>query len=138
MFLYVVATAILGVIAAIVMVLCTKNDTGYVYTSLDRAGRITNILLSVFYLVASPFYMFLGVISEPMAEGILWPVAIIISLIAASASMFCSLGIGFSVALRRKGRSRLSFIIQFAGLAAIALTVLLYCVFVGTLIRSLN
>jgi hypothetical protein len=40
--------------------------------------------------------------------------------------------------LRRKGRGKLSFAVQFVGIAAIALTFLLHLVFTGTLIRPLN
>ena len=62
----------------------------------------------------------------------------IVSFIAASAALFCGLGLGFSVALRRKGRSGLSFAVQFAGAVGIALTFLLYGVFAGSLITPLN
>lgn len=77
-------------------------------------------------------------ISEPDGEGLLIILGVLVSVIAASASMFCSLGLGFSVALRKMGKSRLSFAVQFAGVAGIALTFLLYAAFAGSLIGSLN
>ena len=116
----------------------TKKAEGLTYGKLDKVGCVTNVLLAIFYIIASPVYLFLGMISEPDGEGILIVPGVIVSLIAASAALFCSLGIGFSVALRKKGKSGLSFAAQFAGMAGIALTLLLYVVFAGSLISSLN
>ena len=62
----------------------------------------------------------------------------IVTIIVTSAMLFCGLGLGFSVALRKKGKSKKSFIVQFAGLLGIGLTVGLYCLFVGSLIAPLN
>jgi hypothetical protein len=138
MFIYVVLEAIIGIIAGIMVARRTKKADGIVYGKLDIACRITNILLAIAYTVAAPFYLLLGMISEPYGEGFLIVPGIIVSLIIASAALFCALGLGFSVALRRKGKSKLSFAVQFAGVAGIALTVLLYCIFAGTLISPLN
>jgi hypothetical protein len=138
MFFYVVIEAIVGVVLGIILATRTKKVDGVVYGKLDRIGRITNILLAIVYAIASPFYLFLGMISEPDGEGVLIILGVIVSVIAASASLFCSLGLGFSVALRKKGKSGLSFAAQFAGIAGIALMVLLYMAFVGSLISPLN
>lgn len=138
MFFYVVIEAIVGVVLGIILATRTKKVDGVVYGKLDRIGRITNILLAIVYAIASPFYLFLGMISEPDGEGVLIILGVIVSVIAASASLFCSLGLGFSVALRKKGKSGLSFAAQFAGMAGIALMVLLYMAFVGSLISPLN
>ena len=138
MFIYILLEAIAGIVAGIMIAKRTKKADGLSYGKLDKVGRITNILLSVFYVLISPLYLFLGMISEPDGEGILIILGVIVSLIAASAALFCALGIGFSVALRKKGKSGLSFAVQFAGVIAIALTVLLYCLFAGSLISSLN
>jgi hypothetical protein len=138
MFFYVVIEAIVGVVLGIILATRTKKVDGVVYGKLDRIGRITNILLAIVYAIASPFYLFLGLISEPDGEGVLIILGVIVSVIAASASLFCSLGLGFSVALRKKGKSGLSFAAQFAGIAGIALMVLLYMAFVGSLISPLN
>ena len=62
----------------------------------------------------------------------------IVSVIIASAALFCGLGLGYSVSLRKQGRSKISFAVQFAGVVGIGLTVLLYGVFVGNLISPLN
>ena len=138
MTIYVLLEALVGIIGGIFIATRTKKVDGIEYNKLDKAGRIINIILTVVYLVASPFYLFLGMISEPSGEGLLIVLGVFVSLIAASAAMFSGLGLGFSVALRKKGKSGLSFAVQFAGVVAIALTVLLYVVFEGSLISSLN
>ena len=138
MFLYAVIEAIVGVVAGILLAVCTKKADGVIYGKLDKAGRITNILLILVYLCLSPLYLFFGVISYPNYDGFLGILGWIVSIINASATLFCGLGLGFSVALRKKGRSKQSFIVQFAGVAGIGLTVGLYCLLAGNLLSSLN
>ena len=138
MFLYTVIEAVVGAVAGILLAVCTKKADGVVYGKLDKAGRITNILLILLYVCLSPMYLFLGMISTPAYNGLLGILGWIVSIINASAGLFCGLGLGFSVALRKKGRSKLSFAVQFAGVIGIGLTVGLYCLFAGNLIESLN
>ena len=138
MTIYVLLEAIAGIVLGILLAVLTKKAEGVTYGKLDKVGVVTNILLTVLYAVLSPFYLLLGILSEPDGEGFLFVLGVLISLIAASAALFCGLGLGYSVALRKKGKSGLSFAVQFAGLVGIALTVLLYCVFAGSLITSLN
>ena len=138
MFFYVVLEALVGIIAGVVIATRTKRADGIVYGTLDKVGRITNVVLALFYAILAPFYLFLGMICEPRGEGILIVLGTLICVIAASASLFCSLGLGLSVALRKRGRSALSFAVQFAGVVGIVLAVVLYAVFVGTLIAPLN
>ena len=47
-------------------------------------------------------------------------------------------GLGFSAALRKKGKSKQSFAMQFAGLAGVVLSLILFFVFYGNLLSSLN
>ena len=138
MFLYVLLEALVGIIGGIVIAKRTKKLDGVVYGRLDNAGRITNLLLTAFYVIASPFYLIIGMISEPAGDGLLIILGVIVSLITASAALFAGLGLGFSVALRKRGKSRLSFAVQFAGIGGIVLTVLLYAIFAGSLISPLN
>ena len=138
MFLYTVIEAIVGVIAFILLAVCTKKADGVVYGKLDKAGRITNILLIPVFVCLSPLYLFLGMISNPDYDGFLGLLGWIVSIINASAALFCGLGLGFSVALRKKGKSKMSFAVQFAGLVAIGLTVGMYCLFAGNLLSPLN
>ena len=138
MFIYVILEAIVGIVAGIVIAKRTKKSDGVTYGALDRAGRITNIILTVIYACLSPFYMFLGMISEGYKNGFMGVLGWIVAIIIASAALICGLGIGASVALRKKGKSALSFAVQFAGVIAIALAFVLYALFVGVLIRPLN
>lgn len=138
MTLYVLLGAIVGIIGGILLAACSKKAAGVTFGKLDNVGRITNIILIPLYVILSPLYLLLGMISEAHYDGFLGIIGWIVAVIIASAAIFCGLGLGFSVALRKKGKSKLSFAIQFAGAAAIALSVLLYCIFAGNLLSSLN
>lgn len=138
MFLYTVIEAIVGLVAGILLAACSKKANNVSYGKLDKAGRITNIILILVYTCLSPLYLFFGMISTPRYDGILGILGWIVSLIIASAALFCGLGLGLSVAWRKKGRSKLSFAVQFAGLVGIGLSVGLYCIFAGNLLRYLN
>ena len=138
MFLYVVIGMLLGVAACVYATFFVKKADGVVYGKLDSAARITNIILSALYIVFSPLYLSLGVLAAPAGEGILWLLGLIVALIAASAAPLCGFGIACSVVLRKKGRSKLGFAAQFAGLAGILLTVVLFLLFYGNLLDTLN
>ena len=138
MFLYIVIEAIAGMIGGLLLAICTKKTEGIVYNKLDKAGRITNLILLLIYVVISPLYIFLGVICRPHYDGFLGLLGWIVSIIAASAALFCGLGLGASVALRKKSKSKSSFAVQFAGVAGIGLTLLIYFVFYGNLLRPIN
>ena len=137
MILYTLLEAIVGVIAGILLAACTKKAEGVVYGKLDKAGRITNILLLLLYICTSPLCMVFGFISLPRYEGILGILGWIVAFIIASATLFAGLGLGASVALRKKGESKKSFIVQFAGVAGVILTVGLYAL-AGNLLQSLD
>lgn len=109
-----------------------------VYGKLDKAGRITNILLIPVYVCLLPLCLFLGMIASPRYDGFLGILGWIVSVVMASATLFCGTGLGLSVALRKKGRSKLSFAVQFAGMGGIGLTVILFFLFYGNLLRPLN
>ena len=138
MFLYTVLEAIVGIVAGLLLAIRTKKQEDVLYGPLDRAGRVTNILLICVYAFLSPLYLFIGMISTPHYQGFLGILGWIVSIISASAALFCGLGIGASVALRKKGKSRLSFAVQFAGVVGILLTLVLFCIFYGNLLSPLN
>ena len=138
MFLYTVIEAVVAVIAGIAIAACTKKTEGVVYGKLDKLGRITNILLLLLYVGFSFFYLFLGVIANPQYDGFLGILGWIVSVVMASAALFCGIGLGLSVAFRKKGRSKLSFAVQFAGIGGIGLTVVLFFLFYGNLLKPLN
>ena len=138
MFLYTTIEAIVAVIAGILLAVCTKKADGVIYSKLDKIGRVTNILLLLFYVGFSYVYLFLGIIANPHYDGFLGILGWVVSVIMASAALFCGIGLGLSVAFRKKGRSKLSFAVQFLGVGGIALTFVLFFLFYGNLLKPLN
>ena len=138
MYLYTVIEAIIAVVAGILLAVCVKKTDGVIYGKLDKIGRVTNILLLLVYVGFSYVYLFLGMIATPRYEGFLGLLGWIVSVIMASAALFCGIGLGLSVAFRKKGKSKLSFAVQFAGIGGIALTVGLFFLFYGNLLRPIN
>ena len=138
MYLYTVIEAVVAVVAGLLLAVCTKKAEGVVYGKLDKIGWVTNILLLLFYVGFSYVYLLLGVIARPSYDGVLGILGWIVAVIMASAALFCGIGLGLSVAFRKKGRSKLSFAVQFAGIGGISLTVLLFFTFYGNLLRPLN
>lgn len=130
--------AVVGVVAGLLLALLTKKSEGVTYGKLDKAGRIVNIILLAVYAAFSPFYILIGSLCRPAYEGFLGVVGGVLSVIAASTAMFCALGLGASVALRKKGKSKLSFAVQFAGFASFALTMLIFALCYGNLLETLN
>ena len=138
MFLYTTIEAIVAVVAGFLLAACTKKSGDVTYGKLDRIGQITNILLLLFYVGFSYVYLFLGIIANPRYDGFLGILGWVVSVIMASAAVFCGIGLGLSVAFRKKGRSKLSFAVQFLGVGGIALTFVLFFLFYGNLLRPLN
>ena len=135
---YYFIAAVVGIIAGLILAIRTKKSEDVIYGKLDRAGRIVNIVLLVVYADISPAYIFIGAICIPGREGFLGVIGAILSIIAGSASLFCALGLGASVALRKKGKSKLSFAVQFAGFVGIGLTLLIFFLFYENLFAPLN
>ena len=138
MFLYVVIMAILGLAGGILPSVLVKRNRRVEYTTLDKIGVVTNIILAAAYTCFAPFYMFIGMITTPHRDGFWGLVGIVICAISGSAACVAGASVGGSVALRRRGYKVVSFIAQFAGVVAIILTFGLYAAFVGTLISPLN
>lgn len=139
MFLYIKIEAVVGIIAGLLLAIGTKKDPNVSYGKLDKAGQITNILLLLVYVCFSYFYMGLGLIANPRYDtGILGVLGWTVAILMASAALICGIGLGLSVALRKRGRSKQSFAVQFAGVGSIALTVILFFLFYGNLLKPLN
>ena len=130
--------AVVAVIAGILLAARTKKSDDVTYSKLDKAGRITNILLIPVYVCLAPLYMFLGMIATPRYDGFLGILGWIVAIIMGSAALFCGLGLGFSVALRKKEKSKSSFAVQIAGVLGIAINLILFFLFYGNLLRPLN
>lgn len=93
MFLYTVTEAIIAVIAGILITICTKKADRVTYSKLDKIGQVTNVLLCLFYVGFSFFYLFLGMIANPLYSGFLGFLGWIESIIMASAALFCGIGL---------------------------------------------
>ena len=131
--------AVIGIIAGLWIAIAAKKAEGITYGKLDRAGRIVNIVLLCVYTVFAPFYLFVASIFRPAyEEGFLFVIGLILSIIAASPALFAGLGLGASVALRKKGKSKLSFAAQFAGFAGIALMILIFFLGYGNILDTIN
>ena len=138
MYLFAAVAAIVALIAGILLAACTKKAEGVVYGRLDKAGRITNIVLIPLYIFLTMFCIAISMFSNPDHGGFLEILGWIVCIIIASAPLSCGLGLGFSAFLRKKGRSKLSFILQFAGIAGSALSIRLVMLVYGNLLKSLN
>ena len=130
--------AIIGVIAGLLLAILTKKKEGVTYGDLDRAGRIVNIVLLFIYAALAPLYIFIGAICRPAYDGALGVIGGILSIIAASAALYCSVGLGASVALRKRGKSKLSFAVQFAGIVGIVIMLLIFFLCYGNLLDTIN
>ena len=138
MYLYTALATILGLIVGIILAVRTKKVDGVTYGKLDKAGRITNIVLIPVYVVLSLVYIVISMFASPAHDGFLGILSLLVCAIIAVAPASCGLGLGFSASLRKKGRSKLSFTVQFAGVAACVLSIIMFVLFYGNLLDSLN
>ena len=135
---YYLVAVIVGIVLGLLIAICSKKKEGVTYSKLDKSGRIVNIVLIVVYALLLPFFMFIGAICRPAYEGVLGVLGIIVSLVVSSVSLYCALGLGASVALRKKGKSKLSFAMQFAGFAGMVVALALFFIFYGNLLAPIN
>ncbi|MBR5571849.1 MAG: hypothetical protein IKV99_04335 [Oscillospiraceae bacterium] len=139
MFTYIIVVAIVAVVVGIVMAVCSKRAQDVVYAGLDKAGRITNIVLVPIYAALSLSCMGIGVFCFPgYADGFLRLLGWIITLFIPLAPLFCAVGLGLSIILRKKGKRKASFIIQFLGLADLLLSFALFFICYGNLLGYIN
>ena len=138
MYILAALAAIASIIVGILLAAKAKKADGVTYGKLDKAGRITNALLIPVYAVLSIFCIVLSIFTEPEYGGFLGILGAIVCVLIAMGPLSCGLGLGFSVALRKKGKSKQSFIVQFAGAAGCSLSILLFLLFYGNLLSHLN
>ncbi len=134
----VILTFIAAIVVGIILAVRTKKVEGVTYGKLDRAGRVTNVILLAAYLCFAPFYLFIGSLSRPAYDGFLGIIGWIVTFIISCAPLCCGVGLGLSVKLRKQGKTKPSFIVQFAGIAGILLQFGLFCIFYGNLLDTLN
>lgn len=138
MYLYSVLTVPAGILAALLIALLTKKAENVTYTGLDNASRFFNVLMAIVYACMAPMIILLGSLSEPAQTGIAGIIGRILGILIASAPLLCGVGLGLSVALRKKGKTKAGFAVQFIGAASIVLSIVLYAVFAGSLLQTLN
>ena len=139
MFLYYALVSIVGLIAGIVIAARSKKTEGVVYGILDKIGIATNILLIPVYLVLITFFFFLVMLGmNPVNGGFFGIISWIVSIICSSSPALCGLGLGASVAWRKKGMSKKSFWVQFAGIAGFAFVILIFILIGDVVFASLN
>ena len=139
MYIYFALVAIIGLIAGIIIAARSKKAEGVVYGKLDKAGIVTNILLIPVYAIVAIFSFFIVMLGYfPEGEGILGVLSWIVAIIGATGPVLCGLGLGASVALRKKGKGKKSFLVQFAGVVGLGITILFLVTFGEWLFGSLN
>ena len=139
MYLYFALVAIAALVVGIIIAVRSKKADGVEYGKLDKVGKVTNVILIPIYFVAMTYCYFLVMLGySPRGEGILAVVAWVLAIIGATAPSLCALGLGASVALRKKGKSQKSFWVQFSGVVGIAVTILFFVLFCGNLFAPLN
>ena len=133
---YVYLGALFGIFWIIWSMIRAKKAEGIAYGKLDKAGVVTNILLTIFYVMMATPCLFIGLLCQPAYDGFLGIIGGILCIIADSAILLCGLGIGFSISLRRKGKSKLSFAAQFMGVVGIAMMFLIFFSCYGNLLEE--
>ena len=127
MYIYFFLVAISSLVAGIVIAARSKKVEGVVYGALDKVGIITNILLIPAYAIASIYCFFVIMLGYiPDGEGFLAVVAWLLAIIGATTPSLCGLGLGVSIALRKKGKRKLSFLSQFAGIVGLGITIIFF------------
>ena len=116
----------------------TKKADGVVYGKLDRAGQIINIVLIPVYAMLSLYTIALSLFVYPEYDGFLGILGWIVATIISSAPLFCNFALSASVVLRKKGKSKQSFAIQFLGFVGGGISILFLFLFYGNLLSYLN
>ena len=137
-YIYVFFMGLVGIVAGIVLAARAKKADDVIYVQLDKVGKITNIVLIPVYAIAGTFCMVIASLFSPNYGGFLGVIGWIVSVIGGTAPALWAPGLGLSVALRKKGKSKQSFWVQFVGMAGFALTLLIFFAFYGNLLDTLN
>lgn len=138
MFLYTLITLIVGCAAGIFFIAKTKKPAELEYTPLDKAGVVSNIVLIPVYALMCPLFLFIGTLAAPAHDGLLAVAGWIVAVLVASPMLFFGSGLGASTALRRRGRRTAAFVVQFVGIAAAVVALILFSAFYGNLLTTLN
>ena len=138
MYIYSGIATIVAVVAGIMLAVRTKKADGVIYGKLDKAGLITNVVLIPVYALMTLYIIALSLFLSPEYDGFLGILGWIVATIIASAPLSCGFALSASVVLRKKGKSKQSFAIQFVGFAGVGLSILFFFLFYGNLLSYLN
>ena len=138
MYIYAGIATIAALVAGIIIAARAKTAVGVVYGKLDKAGLITNILLIPVYALLTLFFIALSLFLYPEYDGFLGLLGWIVAVVISSVPLYCGFALSASVVLRKKGKSRQSFAVQFAGLVGAAISLAMFFLFYGNLLSYLN
>ena len=139
MFYYCVLAVLASIVAGIIIAARTKKAEGIEYGILDKIGIATNILLIPVYAIVSLFFIALIMLGmNPDGDGLIGVISVIVCVIGSTGPALWGLGLGASVAWRKKGKRVMSFLAQFAGVVGFGITLLFFVLFENTLFASLN
>lgn len=113
-------------LGALVIALLIKRKDGVIYTALDKRGKDMNIILSIIYIPMSFMAIFtMFFFDDPSVKGLSYSILTTAVSIGFLTPIISIIGIFLSIVLRKRGKSVLSFKVQFAGLISFGLVFLL-------------
>lgn len=128
-----------GIALGIVLAAATKKKEGVVASPLDKVTKITNIVMIPVSLYLAYFSIALSMFTVPEHDGgALFVIDLIICSLIWIAPVCIGGGLGLSAALRKRGRSLASFVLQFIGIMSTFASVVIYVLGVDRVISSIN
>ena len=138
MAIYIIFSSLAAIALSIFWIVRTQRPEGAKYAVSDKVGFILNAVLLNVYLIFFAPVMFITLLCVPMHDGFLGVIGWIIAFVIGSTSAVSFLGLGASVALRKEGKSKLSFLVQFAGIVLMVLSFIVFALCYGRLFEFLN
>ena len=111
-----IAMLIVGVLVIVACMIFVKRDKTVPYKALDKISAVFNVLMTVAVI---PFVTIVTIFSQIVMSGSEWYYQLMLCIPAVSAFTVAA-----SLSLRRKGRSKAGFFVQFAGPALFAMLML--------------
>jgi len=124
--LYIFVSTIVAIIIAIVALTKIKGEDKYSNKKLDKVGIIFNSLLSILYIPLSLLSIVMGffIWDAPLMNELDRIIRTIVTNISISMPFISIVSITLSIVLRKKGKSILSFCIQFLPIVMFILNII--------------
>lgn len=105
-----------------------KKSPEVVYGTADKVGAALNILLAIVFAIGSCMPVFLAMVVRSAPDATAWQnvLCILASALIGAAPVYCAIALGHAAALRKKGHSIKSLVVQFSGIAGIVIPVLMF------------